>query len=396
MGFDAIWISPVIVNTPGGYHGYWAQDIYNINPNFGSAADLKNLVSACHSKGIWVMVDVVANHVGPVGYTYNTISPFNSASHYHNCQDCPSGCQIQDYTNQPEVELCRLAGLPDLNQSNPFVSKTLVNWVANLTQFFDFDGMRVDTVPEVAVNFWSDFQDAAGVYGVGEVYDSRVNYVAGYQGAMDGVLSYPLFFMLRSTFQSQQSLYNLQNLLQQYQSSFSDLDLLGTFIDNHDQPRFLNGNGDYKLYQNAITYVLMAQGIPIIYYGTEQGFSGSSDPNNREILWPTKYSTSNPLYSLVTTLVSYRKQFQVWNYTQVQRYADNQFYAFTRGTTFVALTNGGSNSGQISRTITYHPYSNGQKLCNIFYPTADCVVVANGSFGVYLNNGESKVYFPSS
>lgn len=49
-----------------------------------------------------------------------------------------------------------------------------------------------------------------------------------------------------------------------------------------------------------------------------------------------------------------------------RRYADDTFYAFTRGSTFVALTNGGSKQPQISRNITYHPYSNGQKLCNLY------------------------------
>lgn len=29
-----------------------------------------------------------------------------------------------------------------------------------------------------------------------------------------------------------------------------------------------------------------AQGIPIVYYGTEQGYSGGNDPANRESLWP--------------------------------------------------------------------------------------------------------------
>ena len=62
------------------------------------------------------------------------------------------------------------------------------------------------------------------------------------------------------------------------------------------------------------------QGIPIIYYGTEQGFSGPADPNNREILWSSGFVTSNPLYSIITTLISYRKSLQVWNYPQVQRY----------------------------------------------------------------------------
>lgn len=78
MGFDAIWISPIVDNTPGGYHGYWARDWTKTNSNFGSDQDLKNLVNAAHSKGIAVMVDVVANHVGPVGSNFSSIVPFNS------------------------------------------------------------------------------------------------------------------------------------------------------------------------------------------------------------------------------------------------------------------------------------------------------------------------------
>jgi alpha-amylase len=63
LGFDAIWISPVIDNYNGGYHGYWARNMYDVNHNFGSADDLKAFVNACHQRDIWVMVDVVANHV---------------------------------------------------------------------------------------------------------------------------------------------------------------------------------------------------------------------------------------------------------------------------------------------------------------------------------------------
>ena len=36
MGFDAIWISPIIDNRDGGYHGYWGRDLYKLNDNFGS------------------------------------------------------------------------------------------------------------------------------------------------------------------------------------------------------------------------------------------------------------------------------------------------------------------------------------------------------------------------
>jgi alpha-amylase len=36
MGFDAIWISPVVDNSPGGYHGYWAANWEKINSHFGT------------------------------------------------------------------------------------------------------------------------------------------------------------------------------------------------------------------------------------------------------------------------------------------------------------------------------------------------------------------------
>ena len=58
LGVNAIWISPIPVNTPHGYHGYWAMDITKLNPHFGTASDLLQLVEACHRRGIWVMLDM--------------------------------------------------------------------------------------------------------------------------------------------------------------------------------------------------------------------------------------------------------------------------------------------------------------------------------------------------
>ncbi len=108
MGFDAIWISPIVDNLDGGYHGYWARNWENVNANFGSASDLKALVDAAHAKDMWVMVDVVANHSAPIGDDFNQLYPLNKAEHYH------SDCDI-NWNDQWSVENCRLAGLPDLN-----------------------------------------------------------------------------------------------------------------------------------------------------------------------------------------------------------------------------------------------------------------------------------------
>jgi alpha-amylase len=74
-------------NTENGFHGYWAANWEKINSHFGDEAALKRLVNTAHSMGMWVMVDVVANHVGPVGDDFSKIYPLNRAEHYHyKCQ----------------------------------------------------------------------------------------------------------------------------------------------------------------------------------------------------------------------------------------------------------------------------------------------------------------------
>jgi len=239
--------------------------------------------------------------------------------------------------------------------------------------------------------------ESAGVYAVGEVFNGDVQYVGGYQapkGPLPGVLSYPLFFTLRNVFASQGSMNQLQDVNNNYNDDIPDVGLLGTFVDNHDNTRFLNQQQDLQLYKNALVYALMCEGIPIVYYGTEQEFRGGNDPNNREPLWPTNYNQSSEIYQFLAKVIGFRKKAQVWQNPQIQRYADENFYAFTRGTTFVAMTNGGSNQDHVQVTITYHPYSNGQKLCNLFFPTTDCFKVANNQFDVYLEKGECKIYYP--
>ena len=58
MGFDAVWISPITYQLQGltqdgsGYHGYWQQDLYRLNENFGTEQDLINLASALHDRGM--------------------------------------------------------------------------------------------------------------------------------------------------------------------------------------------------------------------------------------------------------------------------------------------------------------------------------------------------------
>lgn len=82
--------------------------------------------------------------------------------------------------------------------------------------------------------------------------------------------------------------------------------VLGGFVDNHDNPRFLHFNPSHTALKNELAFVMMGDWIPIVYYGTEQGFDGGEDPNNRESLWPYM-STENPLYIFIQALTKLRR-----------------------------------------------------------------------------------------
>jgi len=248
-----------------------------INPHFGGATGLTQLSQELHARNMYLMVDVVGNHMGvPQDYNYSTVVPFNNPSYYHSCKYCPHDdpdqqCWIEDFSNQTQVELCQLDGLPDLDQSNPFVANTLVSWVKQLIANFSIDGLRVDTVAEVHPDFWTSFQQAAGIYAVGEVFNGDVNYVSPYQHVLTSLLNYPLYFPISTSFMQRQSMFALSQQLKANNAAFKDVTVLGVFADNHDNPRSLSIRNDQILYKAELTFTLMTQGIPIIYYGTEQG-----------------------------------------------------------------------------------------------------------------------------
>lgn len=74
--------------------------------------------------------------------------------------------------------------------------------------------------------------------------DGDPSFVAPFQGPLDATLSYPLYFTLISVFAQQQSMNNIQSMMQAYASLFANVSLLGTFVDNHDNPRWVRVSSD--------------------------------------------------------------------------------------------------------------------------------------------------------
>jgi len=272
------------------------------------------------------------------------------------------------------------------------VRQYLKDWIKGLVQKFDFDGIRIDTIPEVKGEFWREYGQASGVFQMGECFNGDPAYVGPYQQYLTGLFNYPMYYTISDVFGSGKDMSKIKNRYDAEAYHFNDIDALGVFVDNHDNARFLhNHGGKNKQLAAATVFSLTTRGIPFVYYGTEQYYGGGNDPANRESLW-NDMNTQSDLYQIISKVNAQRKHSQIWNQEWVQRYSNSNFHAFSRGKFLVALTN--SNNSQHFK-VTYHPFSEGEEVCNIFYPTSDCQTVSGG-VDIYLGNGESKIYVPKS
>lgn len=352
-------------------------------------------------QGIYIMVDVVANHMGQGPISDNRPVPLNQQSSYH------TPCTI-DYSNQTSVENCEIANLPDVDTQDPNIRSLYQNWIKSLVGNYSFDGVRIDTVcnvwhgryvcftyqqqvKHVEKAFWSPFSAAAGVYCIGEVFDGSPSYVAGYANTMPGLLNYPVYYPLNNFYQQKGSSQSLVDMINTVSSSFPDPAALGTFIDNHDNPRWLNQKNDQTLLRNALAFVILSRGIPIVYYGTEQGYSGGADPANREDLWRSNFNTQTNLYQAIAKLNSARKAAGgLAGNDHVHLYVADQAYAWSRanGNLVVLTTNGG---GSYNAQHCFNTQKANGKWTNTYGGGSTVTADSNGQICLQVTNGEPIV-----
>lgn len=175
-------------------------------------------------------------------------------------------------------------------------------------------------------------------------------------------------------------MYNLRSQYEAEDAAFNNVDVLGSFVDNHDNARFLSvypyNNSGFK---SSLVFALTARGIPFFYYGDEQGFSGGNDPANRESLW-WDMDTSSEIYQMVAKVNKARQSVEAWNYDYVERYVTDNFFSYSFGEMLVMTTNT-ENTQDIQ--MPYTPYEAGTVICNIFWPVNDCQTVT--SEGLYAH-----------
>ncbi|NVB81716.1 MAG: alpha-amylase [Kofleriaceae bacterium] len=312
-----------------------------------------------------------------------------------------------DFVRDQETKGDFPGGLKDLNTDNPDTKEALIRAFEYWIEVADFDGFRIDTVkhidrPEVNRNvrgFWGDFADRMrakakslgkqNFFIFGEAFDGKDDLIGSYTwggqdaqgkfGRLDSVFYFSQKYRgIDAVFAQGQPTKNLECLYNSrvgrngtdtfcqtngypqgpdYQpvphASSADggiglapQQVLVNFLDNHDLPRFMFEKSDPAILKSALMYLMTWDGIPCVYYGTEQGFAGGVDPKNREDMFRgnealglAPFATDHELFTFVQDLIKMRKDnvalrrgqvTPVWSTTMSGARRDAGIFAFER------------------------------------------------------------------
>ncbi|WP_405580752.1 pullulanase-type alpha-1,6-glucosidase [Streptomyces sp. NBC_01190] len=425
LGTTAIWMAPIFKNQPvqgtgqdasAGYHGYWITDFTQVDPHFGTNADLKTLISAAHAKGMKIFFDVITNHTADViGNTANTYGYLSKGAFPYLAQDgtpfddddyadggtpfpkvtadsfprVPTvaadkkDAKVPAWLNDPTMYHNRgdstfagesadqgdFSGLDDLWTQRPEVvhgmEKIYQKWVAD----YAIDGFRIDTVKNVDMPFWTQWATALDTYAAahgrkdffmfGETYDADPAVTSPYvtQGRLDATLDFPFQDAARAYASQGAPPGKLAAVYAQdyrYTTDRANAYEQVTFLGNHDMGRigaFLRqdnpGASDAELLRRdrlANAVMFLGRGNPVVYYGDEQGFTGSGgDKDARQTMFASKvpdylgddeigtdrtaasdaYDPTHPLYRTIAALSRLTKDHPTLrDGVQTERYAE--------------------------------------------------------------------------
>lgn len=316
MGFTAIWPSPMLKNDMPGqsYHGYAITDLYEVDPRFGTMEEYKTLSKEAKSKGIKLIMDMVANHIGSEHWWMKDLPSedwVNFQKEY--LRDSLVVTNHRRTTNQDPYASEKdkksmsdgwfVPSMPDLNQKNPFLATYLIQnsiwWIETL----DLGGIRQDTYPYPDKYFMSDWAGAImneypNFSIVGEEWSYNPLLVGywqrgaqnkdGYESHMTSTMDFPMQKMIVDGLKEAEAwdkgfvkLYEgLANDF--YYSNPKDIMI---FLDNHDMDRvFTQLNNNVTESKMALAYMLSLPRIPQIYYGTEILMENSKKPGDHGLI----------------------------------------------------------------------------------------------------------------
>lgn len=334
-GATTLWLTPPMDNQTKfvdteGYHGYWPVDYFKVDEHVGDMNKFKELVDVYHDKGMKVLVDIPLNHVA---WEHPYWKDPGKADMFHHNGD------VTDWNNDWQQENCSIFGLPDWAQENPKTEQYLMD-VGKFWAQTGIDGFRLDAVRSVPKEFWSKFDremhKVAGdnFFLIGEYFNGDANRLAPYQkeADMNSLVDYPMYYRIQEAFAKGGSMKEVAGGMQWTNSTYEHPELMGVFMDNHDTQRFLTeANGDRDRLKMALAFVMTANRVPTVYYGSEQSFTsdktGWAETSRKDMQFdkdPDMHAYFQKLGAIRNDLEPLRRG------SLLEMWQDDQVYAFDR------------------------------------------------------------------
>ncbi len=356
--------------------------------------------------------DPATNHMPPEPAIFQQARAYHRRGRVYNWND-PEQVEKGDFPG----------GLKDINTEDPEVRQTLIDVFVHWVELTDADGFRIDTLKHVDHKFWQTFcpqvrkrlakEGKKNFFMFGESFDGSDQLDGSYtfNNEVDSVFYFPQYYtVFRDVFQDGKATSEIQTLFDKRLGSnplynttpppggigVPPNKALVNFIDNHDVARFLFGRPDKKALENALLFEFTEDGIPCVYYGTEQGFDGGNDPANRADLWKSHFDETNPLYKWISRLAHIRRAYPalthgdlkiVWSSDRKDAESDAGIIAFERnggdaGNAYALVVINTNRDHASSPQFGGSPMKTslpaGTKLVNVLDPKASPLTVGTG------------------
>jgi glycosidase len=258
LGVTILWLMPIHPvgheRSKGKYGSpYAVRDYFAINPDYGTAADFRQLVDAAHHHGLKVIIDIVANHT-----SWDSVMMKTPAFYKHGA----GGKIISPVPEWADVAALNYAN-PDLRA---YMTRMLIYWIRE----FGLDGFRCDMAGLISIDFWEQARVELekikpDIMMLAEWHSPEV--VAK---AFDLDYSWPLHSKLTDVFENGASAAGLRAEWEEERRTYPRGALHLRFSDNHDEKRAIARFGERgALAASALMFTL--DGVPMLYNGMEVG-----------------------------------------------------------------------------------------------------------------------------
>ena len=318
LGINSIYLTPIFKSISN--HKYDISNYLEIDKDFGTQDDLKELVDKAHQKGMHIVLDAVFNHCSDKILQFQDVLEKGKESKYYNWFIIDGDKPDQKKMNYETFASCNY--MPKLDTSNPEVRKFLIDIAVYYIKEYHIDGWRLDVSDEVSHDFWREFRRAvkkenpeaviigenwhdASVYLKGDQYDSIMNY-AFTKACLD--------YWSSNTLDAKGMAERLGDLLARNSDTVNHMML--NLLDSHDTHRFYSEIGeDDNKFKAALCLLYLYPGAPCIFYGTEIKISGGYDPDCRKCMDWDKAARikETDIYILLNKLSDLRKKYDFSN-----------------------------------------------------------------------------------